>query len=260
MGLPVDCYRYIVDASRQSLAIVDFLNFLSPSSFRRRSIMRSGSPFNPMSTPGEGRPIRPGRGDPHGPRGEFRQAFGEFGPPGFGPGGPGPFGLGFGPFGHGPRGRGGRHGDRARRGDVRASLLALLKERPMHGYEMIREIAERSGGTWRPSPGSVYPTLQMLDEEGLITSEESGGKKLFRLTESGQAEVDQGPEAPWEEAGQGEHWEIVREFARAEGAVRDALRQVVLTGSPEQRAKALSVLADARKKLYLILADVEEQD
>ncbi|NED64733.1 helix-turn-helix transcriptional regulator, partial [Streptomyces sp. SID10244] len=88
----------------------------------------------------------------------------------FGPGGPGGGGPGFGPgFGHGPwggRGRGGPRG-RARRGDVRASILALLKERPMHGYEMIQEIAERSGGAWKPSPGSVYPTLQLLEDEGL---------------------------------------------------------------------------------------------
>ncbi|WP_084713510.1 PadR family transcriptional regulator [Streptacidiphilus rugosus] len=193
-----------------------------------------------------------------------RPAFGEFGPPGFGgPGGPGgPFGPGFGPFG--PRGRGGgggrgRHGGRARRGDVRASLLALLKERPMHGYEMIREIAERSGGSWRPSPGSVYPTLQMLDEEGLIASEESGGKKLFSLTDAGRTEAEQGPDAPWEEAAQGEHWEVVREFGRAGGAVKDAVRQVMMTGTPEQRAKALAVLADARKRLYLILADADTE-
>ncbi|MEY9848900.1 PadR family transcriptional regulator [Streptacidiphilus sp. MAP5-3] len=197
--------------------------------------MRSRHPFDPRARSG-------------------RPAFGEFGPPGFG-GGPGPFGPG-GPGGG--RGRG-RHGGRARRGDVRASILALLKERPMYGYEMIREIAERSGGSWRPSPGSVYPTLQLLDEEGLIATDEEGGKKLFRLTETGRGEADQGPEAPWEEAGRGEHWEIVREFASAGGALKDALRQVALTGTPAQRAKALAVLADARKRLYLILADADNE-
>ncbi|GAA4996956.1 hypothetical protein GCM10025734_29100 [Kitasatospora paranensis] len=119
---------------------------------------------------------------------EGRPAFGPFGGPG-GPGMPGmpprpmgPFGHGFGP-GHGHGGRGGgrgwggpRRGGRARRGDVRASLLALLKERPMHGYEMITEIGERTGGAWRPSPGSVYPTLQLLEEEGLIAAQETGGR------------------------------------------------------------------------------------
>ena len=100
-----------------------------------------------------------GHGGPRGGRGDFdrlRAAFGPFGPGG--PGGPGgPFGPGFGHGGPwGGRGRGGPRG-RARRGDVRASILALLKDRPMHGYEMIQEIAERSGGAWKPSPGSVYP-------------------------------------------------------------------------------------------------------
>ncbi|QMU69025.1 PadR family transcriptional regulator [Streptacidiphilus sp. P02-A3a] len=220
--------------------------------------MRSGIPFDAAQPDPSGRGRRGERGHRgHGPRPEYREAFGGFGPPDRGGFGPGPFGPGFGPFGHGGgmRGRGGRHGGRARRGDVRASLLALLKDRPMHGYEMIREIAERSGGSWRPSPGSVYPTLQMLEEEGLISSEETGGKRLFSLTETGRAEAESGPEAPWEEAGQGEQWGIVREFGVAEGAVRDALRQVVVTGTPEQRAKALAVLADARKRLYLILAE-----
>jgi DNA-binding PadR family transcriptional regulator len=223
--------------------------------------MRSGIPFDDAQS---GRPGRGGRGERghrgFGPRAEYREAFGGFGPPpgGFGGPRPGPFGPDFGPFGRGGggmRGRGGRHGGRARRGDVRASLLALLKDRPMHGYEMIREIAERSGGSWRPSPGSVYPTLQLMEEEGLISSEETGGKRLFTLTETGRAEAESGPEAPWEEAGQGEHWAVVREFGEAGRGVVDALRQVITTGTPEQRTKALAVLADARKKLYLILAE-----
>jgi DNA-binding PadR family transcriptional regulator len=172
-------------------------------------------------------------------------------PPGFPFGGGGPGGADFGPFG----GRGGRRRGSRGRPNVRAAVLALLLERPMHGYEIIQELAERSAGVWRPSPGSVYPTLQMLEEEGLVSGEESGGKKLFSLTESGRAEAESGPDAPWEEAGQGEHWQVVREFGQAEGAVRDALRQVVVTGTPEQRAKALAVLADARKRIYLILAE-----
>lgn len=112
-----------------------------------------------------------------------RAAFGPFGPP-----------FGGGPFG----GRGGRGGPRgrARRGDVRASILALLADRPMHGYEMIQEIGERSGGAWKPSPGSVYPTLQLLEDEGLIESASEGGKKLFTLTDAGRAEAESGPDAP----------------------------------------------------------------
>ncbi|MFE6974740.1 PadR family transcriptional regulator [Streptomyces sp. NPDC057682] len=195
---------------------------------------------------GHGRgPCGPGRHE----QGDFegrRAAFGQFGPP-----------FGGGPFGGGPfggRGRGGGRG-RARRGDVRASILALLKDRPMHGYEMIQEIGERSGGAWRPSPGSVYPTLQMLEDEGLIVSESEGGKKLFTLTEAGRTEAESGPNAPWEEAGRGVDWESLNEVRQAGFGMMEAFGQVWKTGSAEQREKALSVINDARRKLYLILAD-----
>ncbi|MFK4146092.1 PadR family transcriptional regulator [Streptomyces sp. NPDC004065] len=190
----------------------------------------------------------PGRRGWGGPEGR-RAAFGPFGPggPGFGPGGPG-----FGPWGG--RGRGGPRG-RARRGDVRASILVLLKDRPMHGYEMIQEIAERSGGAWKPSPGSVYPTLQLLEDEGLIVSETEGGKKLFSLTGPGRAAAEEGPEAPWEEASRGVDWEALGEIRQAGFGLMEAFGQVWKTGTKEQRDKALAVINDARKKLYLILAD-----
>ncbi len=171
-----------------------------------------------------------------------RAAFGPFGPP-----------FGGGPWGHG-RGRGGPRG-RARRGDVRASILALLKDRPMHGYEMIQEIGERSGGAWKPSPGSVYPTLQLLEDEGLIESATEGGKKLFTLTDAGRAEAEGGPDAPWEEAGRGVDWEAMNEIRQAGFGLVEAFRQVWATGTPAQREKAMAVVNDARKKLYLILAD-----
>ncbi|MGA5413415.1 PadR family transcriptional regulator [Streptomyces pseudogriseolus] len=198
-----------------------------------------------------------GHGGPQGGRGDFerlRAAFGPFGPGG--PGGPGgPWGPGFGHGGPwGGRGRGGPRG-RARRGDVRASILALLKDRPMHGYEMIQEIAERSGGAWKPSPGSVYPTLQLLEDEGLIISESEGGKKLFSLTEAGRTAAEDGPEAPWEEASRGVDWEALSEIRQAGFGLMEAFGQVWKTGSKEQREKALAVINEARKKLYLILAD-----
>ncbi|MFD9790175.1 PadR family transcriptional regulator [Streptomyces sp. NPDC059070] len=188
---------------------------------------------------GQHGPGHRGRGDSEG----RRAAFGPFGP-----------GFGGGPFGPGRGGRGGPRG-RARRGDVRASILALLKDRPMHGYEMIQEIGERSGGAWKPSPGSVYPTLQMMEDEGLITSESEGGKKLFTLTDSGRAEAESGSEAPWEEAGRGVDWEGMNEIRQAGFGLMEAFGQVWKTGTPEQRQKALGVITDARKKLYLILAD-----
>src|SRR6478735_6661636 len=87
----------------------------------------------------------------------------------------------------GPRYGRGRGGPRARRGDVRAAVLALLDERPMHGYEMIKELEERTQGAWVPSPGSIYPTLQLLEDEGLIRGEESDGKRRFALTDAGKS-------------------------------------------------------------------------
>ncbi|WP_027757532.1 helix-turn-helix transcriptional regulator [Streptomyces synnematoformans] len=180
-----------------------------------------------------------GHGHGYGPRDGRRSAFGGFGPP-FGP-----------PFG---RGRGGPRG-RARRGDVRASILALLKDRPMHGYEMIQEISERSGGAWKPSPGSVYPTLQLLEDEGLIASASEGGKKLFSLTAAGREEAESGPEAPWEDAGRGVDWEALQEVRQSGFALAEAFRQVYTTGTAEQRQEALAVVNEARKKLYLILAE-----
>nr|WP_237749645.1 PadR family transcriptional regulator [Streptomyces sp. SS] len=125
----------------------------------------------------------------------------------------------------------------------------------MHGYEMIREIGERSDGAWKPSPGSVYPTLQMLEDEGLISSASEGGKKLFTLTDAGRAEAEEGPEAPWEEAGRGVDWEAVNEIRQAGFGLMEAFGQVWKAGTPEQRHKAVGVINEARKKLYLILAD-----
>jgi DNA-binding PadR family transcriptional regulator len=199
---------------------------------------------------------RHGHGGPGGPGGpgdfeRLRAAFGPFGPP-FGP----PWGGG--PFG----GRGGRGGPRgrARRGDVRASILALLKDRPMHGYEMIQEIGERSGGAWRPSPGSVYPTLQLLEDEGLIESATEGGKKLFTLTEEGRTEAAGGADAPWEEAGRGVDWEAMHEIRQAGVGLVEAFRQVWSNGNAGQRERAMAVVNEARKKLYLILADEPEDE
>src|ERR1700736_2301442 len=118
--------------------------------------------------------------------------------------GPGPFGdFGGGPFGGGGWGRGPRgRGRKARRGDIRTAALLLLAEEPRNGYQIMQEIEERSDGVWRPSPGSMYPALQQLEDEGLIRSEEHDGRKLFALTEAGEAFVqERGTDkpAPWEQ-------------------------------------------------------------
>lgn len=167
-----------------------------------------------------------------------------FPPPWMGPGGP------FGPGGH-HRGRGGR----GRRPNVRAAVLHLLAERPMHGYEMITELETRTNGVWRPSPGSVYPTLQLLEDEGLIVSEETAGRKRFTLTDAGRAEAERlGDSAPWDQFGDDniEDWHDLKEAAF--GAM-NALRQVMMTGTDEQRRRAVEVVAETRRKLYAILAD-----
>lgn len=184
--------------------------------------------------------------------GPGRPGFGRWQPP-FGPwqGGFGP-GMGFGP-GFGRHHRGGR----ARRGNVRAAILALLAERPMHGYEMIQELANRTGGVWRPSPGSVYPALQMLEDEGLISSHEAEGKRLFSLTDAGRAEAEQGSShAPWDEVAEGVDPANLklRDTAFQVGA---AVMQVATAGSETQKAKALEVLTEARRRIYSILAEDE---
>jgi DNA-binding PadR family transcriptional regulator len=177
---------------------------------------------------------------------EERAAFGGWGPGGFGPG----FGPGFGGRG---RGRGGR---RMKRGNVRAAILALLAERPMHGYEMIQELESRTGGLWRPSPGSVYPTLQLLEDEGLISGEQSSGKRLFSLAEAGRAEAEAQESPPWAEITE-DAGEAATHFHTAMGQLMMALRQVMHAGNEEQRERALDVINDARRRLYGILADDE---
>ncbi|MBE1533511.1 PadR family transcriptional regulator [Actinomadura algeriensis] len=184
---------------------------------------------------------------------------GPFGPGG--PGGPGAFGPGgLGPWGHGHRGGGrGRGGRRTRRGNVRAALLALLAERSMHGYEMIQELDERTGGVWRPSPGSVYPTLQMLEDEGLVTSREDGGKRLFSLTDTGREEASKQTTAPWEEVTDAAGESALR-GREAVGQLMGALQQVMAVGSETQKARALDVVNDARRRIYGILADDPEAE
>lgn len=145
---------------------------------------------------------------------------------------------------------------RAARGDVRAAVLALLSEEPMHGYQIIREIETRSHGVWKPSAGSVYPTLQMLADEGLVEVEESEGRKTYRLTDAGRDEAseDGGRPAPWETAAAQTAGRAV-ELPKAASKLAQAVGQVVRGGSPEQIDAAIKVVDDARRKLYSILAE-----
>ncbi|WP_092776511.1 PadR family transcriptional regulator [Actinokineospora terrae] len=192
---------------------------------------------------------RPDFGADLGPEDEMTPPFPPLPP--FPPGAPfGGFGRGHG-FGHGRgHGRG-----RGRRGDVRAALLALLTERPMHGYEMIREIAERSGGFWKPSPGSVYPTLQLLADEGLVAATEGdGGKRMFQLTEEGTAAAAKLDTPPWEQVAAG--------VDRTEVSLREALGQLAAAAmtvsqaaSSSQKTRAADILNNARRELYALLGE-----
>jgi DNA-binding PadR family transcriptional regulator len=186
----------------------------------------------------------------------FPPGFGPGGPggPGFGPGGPG-FGRGFGPEGFGGRGRT-RH-SRGRRGNVRAAILALLSERPMHGYEMIQELDQRTGGVWRPSPGSVYPTLQLLEDEGLIASTEEGGRRSYSLTEAAQTEATEAAaNAPWTEFSE-DTVASGRDTREAIAGIAMALRQIGFEHDPEKWDAAVKVLNETKRKLYGILADAQ---
>lgn len=152
-------------------------------------------------------------------------------------------------------GMGGMGGGRMARGDVRAAVLSLLAEEPMHGYQIIHEIEERSGGAWKPSPGSVYPTLQMLADEGLISATEAAGKKTYSLTDAGRAEVDaaEAKPAPWQSfAAQDTR---TSDLPKSGMKLAQAAAQVGRGGSPEQVRRAVEVLDEARRKLYSILAE-----
>ena len=186
-----------------------------------------------------------------GPRGGWWQGPGGQRRPG-GPGGPG-----------GPRGP---RRPKASRGDVRATILALLTEGPRTGYQIMSDIEERSRGAWRPSPGAVYPALQLLADEGLIIGDESGGRRTFSLTDAGREYVESNPEmarGAWEamagsdtEGGLGDLPRLFGEAARL-GA---AIAQTAHAGTPDQIRRAERLLKQTRRTLYEFLADEDTSD
>jgi DNA-binding PadR family transcriptional regulator len=156
-------------------------------------------------------------------------------------------GMGFGP--------GGR--SRAKRGDVRAAALLLLAEEPRNGYQLMEEIERRSGGAWRPSPGSIYPALAQLEDEGLVRTEETAGRRAYRLTPEGEAYVEEQRDAlgsPWDDAGEGVPKELV-DLRTLIAHLGMATLQVGQSGDEKQVEEAKKVLSEARKSLYRILAD-----
>ena len=218
--------------------------------------------MHPFMTHSHQQPLPFGpKGPRRGPHGHGRGRGRGFGP-GFGPGGPGfepgdaPFAA-FGPFVGGPGGPGrGRRGPgRGRRGDVRNAVLALLAEGPKNGYQLIAAISEKTEGLWRPSPGSIYPALGLLEDEGLIEPSETESGKAFALTPAGRGHVEEHADElkePWAKVA-GPH----ASFLDVRSEIRQlamAVQQVVMTGNKDQIAAARTVLDDARKGIYRMLA------
>jgi DNA-binding PadR family transcriptional regulator len=218
---------------------------------------RSGNPWT-----GESEAVRRQRRGGHGRRG--------FGPGWGGPMGPPPWvAQMFGPQwsgqwgGHtgGPRG-GGRA--RVRRGDVRSAILDVLatSQEPLNGYQVIQQIAERTNGAWKPSPGSVYPTIAWLQDEGFVEDAPTG-RKTLQLTDSGRQYVEDHAEelaAIWRSFENDETDEGSHDLRQVIGQTVGAIVQVASTGTPDQRAKAVEILADTRRRLYGLLAEGPDAD
>ena len=150
-------------------------------------------------------------------------------------------------------GRGGWGGGRRMpRGAIRTAILAALRDGPANGYEVMRRLEEMSGGLWRPSPGSVYPHLQMLEDEGLVQSSEVDGGRTFTLTETGGAEAE-GAKLPWQEAGESD--DEMRTLRLGMGQLMSAAKQLAGDGEKSQIERGISVIQKARKELYQILAE-----
>jgi DNA-binding PadR family transcriptional regulator len=149
---------------------------------------------------------------------------------------------------------------------VRAAILDVLAVEPMNGYQIIQQIAERTGGAWKPSPGSVYPTVQQLEDEGLVEGQEGEGRRLLQLSEEGKRYVEEHPDelaATWRPFEQGEPDEGPSDLKPVIGQVMGAVWQVVVSGTRQQQAEASEILADTRRRLYGLLAegpDAEQDD
>ncbi len=156
-------------------------------------------------------------------------------------------------------------GPRVRRGDVRAAILDVLAAEPMNGYQVISQIADRTQGAWKPSPGSVYPTIQQLEDEGLIEADDERGRRTLRLSDEGRAYVEANAAelaAVWAPFGEPEPSRDTGDFSNLKpeiGQVMNAVWQIITTGTEQQKREAIEVLVDTRRKLYGLLADGEAE-
>jgi DNA-binding PadR family transcriptional regulator len=179
---------------------------------------------------------------------DARQRMRGFSGSGFGPGG-------FGPGGFGAFGR--RQGGRMRRGGTQTAILALLAEQPMHGYQIIQELADRSGGAWTPGAGSVYPALEQLEAQGMISGDQQDDKRVYTITDKGREMAERHHahhgNAPWDEAAEGAGPRV--DLGKSIFALMNAAQQIGRTGSDEQVTKAVELLDQVRKQIYGILAE-----
>lgn len=152
---------------------------------------------------------------------------------------------------------------RAKRGDVRAAILSLLAEKPLNGYQIMQELEQRSRGSWRPSPGAVYPALQQLEDEGLVQAESASNGRVYALTEAGRGYVREHPDefaAPWESGNQTTCDDSVLSLFAELKHIATATLQVVHAGSTHQAREAQKILNQARRALYRLLADDPDDD
>ena len=151
----------------------------------------------------------------------------------------------------------GRGGRSVRRGNVRFAILSALQAGPMHGYQVIQELESRTRGRWRPSPGSVYPTLQLLEDEGLLTSEEVDGRRTYSLTDAGQTAAEEHPigKERWLETDDRGNPSLPELAGRLIAAAAELDR----VGTDAARESARAALVDARKRIYRLLADDEAE-
>jgi DNA-binding PadR family transcriptional regulator len=140
------------------------------------------------------------------------------------------------------------------------ALLLLLAEEPRNGYQLMQTIEERSDGRWRPSPGSVYPALAQLEDEGYIRATERDGTKLFEITDAGREHVgERGDDAPPWEAADDPAFETAKDLRELVGQIHLATMQVAQAGDERQLQRASETLAETRRALYRILAEEQDQ-
>jgi len=148
----------------------------------------------------------------------------------------------------------GRGGRSVRRGNVRFAILSALQDGPMHGYQVIQELERRTDGRWRPSAGSIYPTLQLLEDEGLLTSEEVDGRRTYSPTDAGRQAA---AEHPLSAAGgfESDAADGGPNLGRELRTVAQASMQIQRIGTADAQKAANEILVDARRRLYRLLAD-----